>query len=79
MNMEEFEMYAMYVNEPYIVEEKDVQTFLKNRGKPNKFVNEISKIFKDEWFEFSLDENGYMSGIIEVEEVEVDSEEENDD
>ena len=77
MNREEFEMYAMYVNEPYIIEEKDVLAFLKNSGKTNKFLTEMSKIFKDEWFEFSLDENGYMSVIIEVEEA--DAKEENDD
>ncbi len=77
MNKEEFEMYAMYVNEPYIVEEKDVPAFLKNSSKKSEFLTEMSKIFKDEWFKFSLDENGYMSGIIEVKEV--DAEEENDD
>lgn len=70
MDKEEFEMYAMYVNEPYIVEEKDVPAFLKNRGKPNKFVNEMSKMFKDKWFEFSVDENGNMSAKIDVEEAE---------
>lgn len=76
MNMEEFEMYAMYVNKPYIVKEEDVPAFLKNKGKTSKFVNEISKKFKDEWFEFSLDENGYMSGVIDFKTADS---EENDD
>ncbi|MCM1236202.1 MAG: hypothetical protein NC489_39470 [Ruminococcus flavefaciens] len=68
--MEGFKMYAMYVNEPYIVEEKDVPAFLENSKKHNGMVNDLSDKFKDEWFEFSLNENGYMSAKIDVGKVE---------
>ena len=77
MKKGKFEMYAIYINEPYIVEEKDIPAFWKNSSKKNGLAAELCKKFKDEWFEFSLDENGYMSGVIEIEEV--DGEEENDD
>ncbi len=65
-----FKMYAMYVNEPYIVEEKDIPEFFKKSKEQNGMAKELSVMFKDEWFEFSVDEDGNMSGVIEVEEAE---------
>ncbi len=64
--MEGFKMYAMYVNEPYIVEEKDVPAFLENSEKHSGMVNELSGKFKDEWFKFSVDENGNVFGMIKI-------------
>lgn len=67
MEKENFKMYAMYVNEPYIVEEKDIPAFLENSEKQEKIVNQIVSMLGDEWFDFKKDENGYMAVTVNVE------------
>lgn len=63
---EEISMYAININEPYVVQEKDVEKFLKNSKKQVGISEKLSSIFSKECFEFKKDENGLMVASIDV-------------
>lgn len=67
MKQEELIMYAINIDKPYIIEEKDMPKFLENGKKHKKIVEEICSIFGTECFNFQKDENGCMAVEIDVE------------
>ncbi len=60
-------MYAINIDKPYIVKEKDMQKFIENGKKHKKIVEEICSVFGKECFDFKKDENGCMAVEIDVE------------
>lgn len=62
-----FEMYAINVNAPFIVNEDEIETFWENSKKQKGIAKKLASIFGKECFEFKKDENGYMVASIDVE------------
>lgn len=58
---EKFKMYAINVDAPYIVEEKDVAAFLENSKQQEELSAQIGNLFGEDAFHFVLDENGNMA------------------
>ncbi len=58
---EKFQMYAINVGAPYIVEEKDVAAFLENSKHQEELSSQIGNLFGEDAFHFELDENGNMA------------------
>ena len=65
-NKEDFKMYAINVNAPFIVKENEIEAFFKNSEKQKGIAEKLSSIFSKECFEFKKDENGYMVASINV-------------
>lgn len=63
-------MYAFPVNKPYIVNEEDAEMFFQNSEKQKSKSSELASIFSSKDFQFSQDENGFLSAVQEVEIVE---------
>lgn len=60
-------MYAINIDKPYIVKERDMPKFIENGKKHRKIVEEICSLFGVECFDFKKDEDGCMSVTIEIE------------
>ncbi|MBR6385843.1 MAG: hypothetical protein IKS03_06985 [Ruminococcus sp.] len=60
-------MYAIKVNKPFVVEEKDVEKFFENSKEQEGIAEELASVFGSEWFDFKPDENGMMRVSIDVE------------
>lgn len=71
---EGFIMYAINVDSPYVVQEKNVEKFFKNSKKQEGIADKIQALFKPEDFNFKLDENGCLSVSLNVETLEEDTE-----
>lgn len=65
MKQEDFNMYAVNVNNPFIVE--DAEKFFESCKKQEGIAEKISEMFGEEWFNFQPDENGLMSVTVDVE------------
>ena len=68
-NKEEFEMYAINVDAPFIVNEDEIETFLENSKKQKGIAEKLASVFGKECFEFKKDENGYMVASIDVKQM----------
>ncbi len=66
LGKEEFEVYAINVNEPYVVQKKNIQEFFKNSKEQERLSNKLNFIFPKDCFEFKKDENGFMVASINV-------------
>ena len=64
---EGFVMYAINIDKPYIITEKDIPKFIENGKKHRKIVEKICSLFGMECFDFKKDEDGCMVVEIDVE------------
>lgn len=55
---EEYQLYAINVDVPYILEEQELETFFQNSEKQAKFMQKIYALFGKELFSFSADDDG---------------------
>jgi len=63
---EEFEMYAIMVDNPFIVEENDIENFFENSKKQEGIAEKLASVFNKEWFDFKPDKNGIMTVSMNV-------------
>ena len=57
---EDFIMYAINANAPYIVQKEDVVTFFSKSKMQEGVADKIQAMFKPEDFNFEMDENGFL-------------------
>lgn len=63
---EGFKMYAVKIDEPYIVKEKDRKHFEETSQKQKGQAENLSKIFNKKCFDFQPDENGILKVSLDV-------------
>ena len=59
-------MYAINSDKPYIVQEKDIESFFRNSKKQAKISQKFGLRFSKDCFNFKRDENGLMVASIDV-------------
>lgn len=59
-------MYAINSDKPYIVQEKDAESFFRNSKKQANISQKFGLMFSKDCFNFKRDENGLMVANIDI-------------
>lgn len=63
---EEFKMFAVYENVPYIVKKENIKTFLSKSKEQEGIAENKAKMFNKSDFDFKKDKDGFFSVTIDT-------------